>query len=242
MTNAHSTFRFAAARWIAGLLCCAGVAANAAAGSALDCPRFPEPEARLQWVAQYIVYNGVPMSIKHFDSELSPAQVLAFYRNAWRAGGAGPAAIEYTVAPWQTIAVARGKCFFTVQVQPAGSSGSTGLLSATEAPDGPRLISHDADLPMMSGSTILNDIQHRDDGKNARTLLLTNGFSAQSNADFYRQTLADQGWRAVSGYEMTTARGPGITLVLKRGLAETSLVITHSDGKTTVLANMVDRP
>jgi hypothetical protein len=224
-----------------GLLLCALLPAGAMAQE-MDCPKFPEPKARVQWVSQYMVYNGVPMSIKRFDSEQKPEQILAFYRQAWKNGPAGSAPLEYTVDPWQTIASARGKCFFTVQVQAAGKGGSTGLLSATQAPDQPRVIDSDKALPMMSGSTVINDIEHHDDGKNARTLLLTNTFSAESNADFYRQTLIDQGWRPVSSYQMTTKSGPGITLIMKRGLAEASLVITQNGGNTAVLANMVDKP
>ena len=41
---------------------------------------------------------------------------------------------------------------------------------------------------------------------------------------------------------MATKKGPGITLVMKRGVAETSLVITREGGKSMVLANMVDEP
>lgn len=223
------------------LLLCAALSADIDA-SELDCPRFPEPQAKLQWVAPYMIYNGVPMSVKRFDSEQRPADILAFYRRAWSGGPGGTAPVENTVGPWQTIAVVRGTCFFTVQVQASGNSGSTGLLSATQAPDKVRVVDSGKALPMMSGSTIINDIEHRDDGKAARTLLLRNSFSAESNADFYRQALADQGWKAVSSYQMTTKKGPGITLVMKRGLEEANLVITRSGTNTMVLANMVDKP
>jgi hypothetical protein len=97
-------------------------------------------------------------------------------------------------------------------------------------------------LPMMSGSKVINDIEHRDAGKTARTLVLANTFSPESNADFYREQMAGQGWKPVSGYQMKTKRGPGITLVMKRGLAEASLVITGSGSHTTILANLVDNP
>ncbi len=244
MNHAHRpTFftrssRFAA---LASLAACALLSADALAEE-LNCPPFPEPKAKLEWVAPFMVYNGIPMSVRRFDSELTPAEILAFYRRAWSGGPPNMAPVEGEAAPWQTIAIARGKCFFTVQVQAAGRTGSTGMLSVSQAPDGPRVISPDHKLPMLSGSKVINDIEHSDDGKSARTLLLSNSFSPQSNADFYRQTLADQGWRPISSYQMETKNGPGITVVMKRGLAEASLVITRSGTQTTVLANMVDRP
>lgn len=207
----------------------------------LNCPKFPEPEARLQWVAPYMIFNGVPMSVKQFDSERPPAAILAFYRRVWAAGPQGPAAVEGSVEPWQTISVARGDCFFTVQVQRAGR-GSTGLLSMTEMREQPRIIDSDRALPMLSGSTVINDIEHRDEGKNARTLVLRNTFSPEANADFYRRSFEDKGWHTISSYQMTTKKGPGITVVMKRGLAEASLVITRQGRDTTILANLVDKP
>jgi hypothetical protein len=222
------------------LIACALFAASAAAEE-VNCPAFPQPDAAVQWVAPYMIFNGVPMSVKRFDSEQKPEAILAFYRRAW-AGSGADAPVENVVGPWQTIGAVRGKCFFSVQVQPAGVSGSTGLLSATERPDKVRIISPDQKLPMMSGSTIINDIEHRDNGKNARTLLLSNTFSAESNADFYRRNLADQGWAMVSSYQLTTSKGPGITIVMKRGLAEANLVISRSGANTMILATMVDKP
>lgn len=227
-------------RHIPALMFCIALSGELGAEE-MDCPRFPEPNGRVQWVAPYMLYNGVPMSVKRFDSEQNPADILAFYRRVWASNSAG-APVENTAAAWQTISVMSGKCFFTVQVQAAGRTGSTGLLSATQAPDKTRVISSDKSLPMMAGSTILNDIEHRDEGKAARTLLLSNAFSAESNASFYRQSLADQGWRTVSSYQMTTKKGPGITLVMKRGLAEANLVITRNGQSTVILANMVNNP
>jgi hypothetical protein len=212
-----------------------------AAADELDCPNFPEPKAKVQWVAPYMVFNGLPMSVKRFDSEQSPAQILAYYRNVWAAKGSA-APVENFVEPWDTIGAVRGKCFFSVQVQAAGKTGSTGLLSATHMPEGPRVIAADKTLPMMSGSKIINDIEHRDPGKTARTLLLTNSFSAESNADFYRRSLKGQGWQALSDQQISTAKGLGIAMILKRDLAEISMVFTRSGANTMVLATMMDKP
>ncbi len=182
------------------------------------------------------------MSVKRFDSKQRTESILAFYRQTWAAGRDAWASQEYQAGPWKTIAVLRGKCFFTVQVQDAGDNGSTGLLSATGTPDQARVIAPDHAVPMMPGSTIQNDIEHFDEGKTARTLLLTNTFSPEANAQFYRDRMKDTGWQAVSGYQLKTKKGPGITMVMKRGIAEASLVITRSGQDTSVLANMVDTP
>jgi hypothetical protein len=228
-------------RYLSGLIGCALLSTGVVAEE-LDCPAFAEPPAKIEIVAPYMIYNGVPMSIKRFDSEKAPSEILAFYRRVWSGGPPASLPVENDVDPWKTIGAARGKCYFTVQVQAAGRSGSTGILSMTRAPEKPRVIGPDKTLPMMTGSTVVNDIEHRDEGKSARTLLLSNSFSPESNADFYRRMLGGQGWTAVTSYSLKTKKGPGITLVMKRGLAETSLVITGHGSQTTVLANLVDRP
>lgn len=238
MTTTNISARIAR---VAGALVIVMTASQAMADK-LDCPNFLEPKAKLEWVAPYMVFNGVPMSVKRFDSEQKPEAILAFYRAAWAASAGSQAAVENTVGPWQTIGAVRGKCFFSVQVQSAGVSGSTGLLSASQASDKPRVIAADKVLPMMSGSSVINDIEHRDPGKSARTLLLSNTFSAETNADFYRRTLTDQGWKILSSHQINTTKGPGITIVLKRQLAEANLVITRDGRNTMILANLVDKP
>lgn len=227
---------------LCGLLAIGSITSTAWADS-LRCPTFVEPDkAKLEWVSPYMIFNGVPMSVKRFDSEQSPAAILAFYRRAWAKPTGQQQPVENDVPPWQTIGVVQGKCFFTVQVQSANLSGSTGLLSATEASDKPRIIPADKVLPMMTGSQIINDIEHRDPGKTARTLLLSNTFSPETNADFYRRMLTDQGWKILSSHQLTTARGPGITIIVKKQLAETNIVITREGSNTMILANLVDKP
>jgi hypothetical protein len=219
-------------------LACALLARSVAAKD-IDCPSFPDPKAKMQWVAPYMIYNGVPMSVKRFDSEQTPNDILTFYRQLWANANPALAPQEYMTGPWQTIAVMRGKCFYTVQVQSAGK-GSTGMVSASQALDKP--IASAKPIPMMYGSNVINDIQHVDDGKNARTVLLSNGFSMDANADFYRKSFADQGWKLLSGAQVPTKKGPGITMVMKRDLAEVNLVITRSGQSTMVLATIMDNP
>lgn len=213
-------------------------AAAAAAPETATCPAAPRVEAIYQGVAESLVFNGLPMRIVRFDGKQTPEQVLVFYRRQW--AGQGPLApIEYPVGNWQVISAARAKCFYTVQVQPA-AKGSTGFLAVSAAPAATARVTKP--LPMLTGSAVVNDIEHRDPGKSGRTVMLMNGFSPEANADFYRRRLGDEGWQPISDLRMKTAAGPGITLVMKREAAELSLVIARRGQATSVLANLLDNP
>jgi hypothetical protein len=138
------------------------------------------------------------------------------------------------------IAVARGRCFYTFQVQPQGS-GSTGLLAISHAPGGVRA-TPGGRFPMPQSTHVINDIAHNDVGKTGRTLLMQNDLSIEGNAVFYRDNMADQGWTVMGEQRVNTPRGPGIVLDLKRELEQGQLTISRSDGHSYVLFHYMDRP
>lgn len=204
------------------------------------CPEFPVPKkARLQVVAPQMDYNGIPMSIHRIESEAPPEDILAFYRKEWAATKTVRGPAEYPVGPWQVIASLRDECFFTVQVKPFGKNGSEGFLGLTAPPNGKTVKEQ---LPMLPGSTVLNDIAHNDAGKTARTVVLKNGFSPAANADFYRRNLGDLGWRVTNHYRMEKPDQKGDVMVLKNGLRELSVTMTRAGNESNVLLNYVDQP
>src|SRR3989344_4413544 len=96
-------------------ICTAAVAQE----RALPCPEFPTPHVgQLQWVAENMRMNGVPMQIKELTTEQTPQQVLAFYKRRW--GDSPPYFHEYEVSGMPVIATLRNGCFYTVQVQSYG--------------------------------------------------------------------------------------------------------------------------
>ena len=232
-------FHACLAACILSLLPAAGIAAS---GSPLAaCPQIPLFKARFQTVAESMDFNGLPLSIRRFDSADDPSQILAFYRGVWAGSEKIPGPIEYKLGDWQVIATSRGGCFYTVQVMAGAKKGSTGFLGVSSVPSKEVV---KPEIPTMTGSTILNDITHNDDGgKTARTVLLTNGFSPGANAVFYKNALTGKGWQALSGHEMTTRTGRGSVMIFKNGLQEVS-VTAMRDGSdnTQVLLNFVDRP
>lgn len=109
-------------------------------------------------------------------------------------------------------------------------------------PDPSQLRDVGRDFPMMSGSNVINDIDHFDPGKRGRTLLFVNEFSADANAGFYRRVLTSDGWNIVQDHALpTTGNRTAYVMTLRRGAAETSMSITRNGESTTVLVNLVDR-
>ncbi len=204
------------------------------------CPEFPVPHVgQLQWVAENIRMNGVPMQIKELTTEQTPQQVIAFYKRRW--GDVPPYFHEYEVAGMPVIATLRGGCFYTVQVQ-ADGRGAKALLGVTTKPGPGETKAAGAGFPNMNGSKILNDIDHFDTGKTGRTILLTNSYSPDANLNFYRRTMADDGWTAVIDRPVEGSKGISHVLVMKRGYHEANLTITPGRAGTNVLATFVDKP
>lgn len=210
---------------------------------AVPCPEFPIPHiGQAQWVAENMRMNGMPMQIKELTTEQTPQQVIAFYKQRW--SDAPPFFHEYEVGGMPAIATLRSGCFYTVQVMPYGR-GAKALLGVSTKPDGGQLKTPGAGFPNMAGSTILNDIDHYDSGKTGRTIMLTNTYSPDANLNFYRRTMADEGWSAIMDRPVGGSKGISHVLVLKRGYHEANLTISPGKAGTSgsnVLVTFVDKP
>lgn len=204
------------------------------------CPEFAVPDnGKLQWVAPNLRWNGIPMQIRELTTDMTPQQLIAYYRDRW---GRGPPGFhEYEVGAWQAIATVRGQCFFTVQVKPDGR-GAKALLGASTRPENGQPKVPGEGFPALSGSKVVNDIDHFDGGKTGRTLLVMNTFSPDMNAHFYRRTLASEGWVAIVDKAVPAARGNSHVLVLKRGHHEANVAVSPDKAGSSVLITMVDRP
>jgi hypothetical protein len=185
------------------------------------------------------------MQIRRFDSKDSAKTILTRYRKEWKATTLHPEdAIEYEVGGYQVIAKLKDLCFYTVQVRGNSFGGSQGLLAVSQIQDNAQTRVLGKDFPMMSGSLVATDLTHRDPGKEARTLMLMNQFSTNANADFYRRVLGGDGWNIISDHlvQFKGGNGNGYAITFKRGFNETSMVISRTEGGSSVLVNQVDKP
>lgn len=232
-----------------GIVCFSRLAAILAAGvcaaafaqeKAVPCPEFPTPHVgQLQWVAENMRMNGVPMQIKELTTDQTPQQVLAFYKQRW--SQSPPYYHEYEVSGMPAIATLRSGCFYTVQVMSFGR-GAKALLGVSTKPEGGQFKTPGNGFPNMAGSKVLNDVDHYDAGKTGRTILLVNNYSPDANLNFYRRTLADDGWSAVIDRPVEGSKGISHVLVMKRGYHEANVTISPGKAGTSVLATFVDKP
>ena len=136
-----------------------------AAASQTPWPEVPDPpRAKVAWVARDARINGLPTRIEHFESELGPDEVLAFYRAHWSQLPAG-APHAKRVGDWQTLSTVHGPFQIVVQAQPrlpvapgtapaqARSSGSQGMVSVANLGER-RTDWMPADWPRFSDTTV----------------------------------------------------------------------------------------
>jgi hypothetical protein len=204
--------------------------------SARDWPSVAAPpHAWLQTVAGDMTFNGLPMRIRQFHTARTPAEVLKFYKRRWNGRY-----VLNTLGPWQVLGHKQDGYYESIQVRPDGM-GARGLIGATALED----ISTDAapghGFARMDESRIINDIVSHDLGKTSRTLILTNRFSVSSNALFYRQHMKNEGWREGIGDGANSSAGRGRVLKFHRGNESAIVIIGRSNGRTTVVANLVRR-
>ncbi|WP_374676081.1 hypothetical protein [Ideonella sp.] len=106
------------------------------AGDGLAAPAWPEvsPPPRtqhLEWVARDAVVNGLPTRIERFETELTPTEVLAHYRQQWARAAVG-APREVQGGDWRAVSTLLPDGFqVAVQVRPRAKAGSEGLISVS---------------------------------------------------------------------------------------------------------------
>jgi hypothetical protein len=201
----------------------------------------PPPDSTVSKVGDSIVLNGIAMDIRLFGSRKSPGEVLAFYRDHWPEGSQDqPGYVETdAMPPWRIITRVEDGYLMTVQVQAAKKSdGSTGYLGISRMPDldeaPPEL---GRGFPKMRGSYVANDLQSKDLAKKGRTIVLMNGASVRTNANFYRDFYLNSGWSAEMDKEIS---GGNIhTLRFRNGNRNVSIVI--NGGGTTVVTAQITK-
>lgn len=217
-------------------LCALLLGQPAAAGEDFPAP----PRAQVEWVSSNMVYNNRTMQVRTFKSRLPAERVLEYYRNLWQDGFKGrPGYTETdTMQPWRIISRITDDHLLTVQVMSMGND-SKGYLSASPLgeifDEGEPL---GQDFPMMQGSKVINDIKTPDAGRDGRTLFLSNDFSVNGNANYYRDHYDLRGWKI--DMDQAPSTGDQHVLAFSKGRKKINIVITRKQDRSFVVANSVE--
>ncbi|MBI4829023.1 MAG: hypothetical protein HY804_09485 [Nitrospinae bacterium] len=200
---------------------------------------FPEPpDSTVKTVADRIVHNGVPQSIRVFSSEADVESVVRFYLSVWAADGPAKP-IESQIADYRVVTRVAGNYAMTVQAQPKPDGGSFGYLSVIMFDDmAAALPPPGHGLPAPDGSVTLSDIESDDGPKQGRTVMLRNSHSVDYNARYYISSLRFQGWKLVD-QKAPMKKDKSRLLTFRRSAEEVNVVISDKVSQTTVLLNFV---
>ena len=189
----------------------------------VQCKSAPVPPgSSLSLVASQIAINGLPMAIVAAHSALSPQAFLKFYATVWTAADGHPVYIRYPLGPWQVIAHAGGGCFYTVQVQAAGS-GSGALIGVSM----PKRGSNNAmvlDVAAPGDARVLTHMVSQDGGKQGNTWLLYTANPTAAVMGFYARTLRQQGWAQIMQRQQP-GKPAVATAMYQKGAANIGLVV-----------------
>lgn len=224
--------------------CLVAVSLWVSAGDALARePEFPPPpDARVNWIARNMVYQGLPMQIRAFTTRDALEDVIDFYREEWDDGddGGNGYIINKAAEPWVVISRIEEDFLMTVQVQTDTKKGAWGYLARSHLPtDNDKVVKRDDEFPRMGGTTTLSEMLSEDPGKTARTLMLKNEFDIRSNASFYRNHYGDSGW----AFDIDKAVADRMhVFALRKGRRQVNLVIiagVGADKGSRVIVNEV---
>ena len=198
-----------------------------------DWPEVPAPPAsKVEWVARHMIYNGIAMRVQSFESRRSASEVLAYYQQKW----AGRNVVN-PLGPWTVIGTRAGDYYLTVQVRSRGDHASQGYIGISNMPSLKHKPKLGRGFPMMENTQVIDDIRSVDDSREARTLLVLNRYSVESNALFYRKQMTLLGWRRTE--DRTAQPGRARVLMFQKGAQQTIISLERQRDQTAVVANLV---
>lgn len=198
-----------------------------------DVPAPPRGEA--QWVARSMKMNGLPMTLKTFQSRLSPHDVVSYYeqhsygwgRNEFRRISEGGK---------QRLGIRSSSYYISIDARPA-PGGSEGTILVSVPPERAA-----ADLrsgfPQPRSSRLLNRHEYDDAGIRSEHLSLTSARSPALEARAYAQLLSRDGWQILRQEPMRT-QARGVVIEAQRGPQLALLTLQPDESRSGATAIIV---
>jgi hypothetical protein len=154
----------------------------------------PPPQGSAQWVAKSMRMNGLPMTLKTFESRLTPDAVLSHYESFGKTRGTHESR-RTTNAPWQVLMLKSEDHFITVHARSV-AHGSEGTILVSPALE-PASLRMRTDFPRPTSTRIVNLQQYDDDGVQSEHISLSSHRAPFTELHDFSQLLISDGWTVI---------------------------------------------
>ena len=219
----HCVFQWIVAAWLAlaSLVSPQTSSAGSLARITATLPDVPSPpQGSVQWISRSMKLNGLPMTLKLFESRLTPSELFNHYERQTHLWGHSEFHRE-TRGTQQQLSIRSPRFVITIEAH-ATVSGSEGTITVSEPPEliTPKLASR---FPHPATARLVNCQEYEDDGVEAEHLSLASIRSPGVEAQAFAQQLTAAGWQIVRHEPMQSARGVIIEAQLGAQLAQLTL-------------------
>jgi hypothetical protein len=152
------------------------------------------PQGAAQWIARSMRMNGLPMTLKVFESRLEPDAVLSHYESLMKAKGSHEFR-RSTRAPWQVLMLQSADHFITIHAR-AVIQGSEGTILVSPMLD-PAKLRMRTSFPRPPGTRIVNLQEYDDDGEQSEHISLLSKRASFTELQAFSQLLIAEGWSVV---------------------------------------------
>ncbi len=201
--------------------------ANAGALSQLTAqlPDVPAPpQGSVHWIAPSMRMNGLPMTLKTFESRLAPQDVFHFYEGMAHRWGPSEFRRSRRGAQQQLAIRSRGH---VITIEAAATiRGASGTIVVSVPPERAPA-STDTRFPRPATARLVNLQEYEDDGIASEHLSLSSARSISVEAAAFSDALTREGWQILRQQPMQTA-ARGMVIEAQRG-AQLALLTLQPD-------------
>jgi hypothetical protein len=190
------------------------------------------PQGTAQWIANAMSMNGLPMTLKVFESRLAPDAVLSHYESTMKANGAHEFR-RMNKAPWQVLTLKTPDHLITVQAR-AVAHGSEGTILVSPALESTSLRTR-TDFPRPASTRIVNIQRYDDDGVQSEHISLSSNRATFTELQDFSQLLISEGWTVVDTRPTRDVQR-GFVLELQRQAEHALLVIVPNAAQPSTTA------
>lgn len=193
------------------------------------------PHGNAQWIARSMRMNGLPMTLKAFESRMSPDAVLTHYESMLKTSGSLET-LRLTKAPWQVLTFKSHDHLITVHAR-AVNAGSEGTILVSPAVEAASLRLR-TDFPKPATARIVNLQQYDDAGMESEHISLSSDRSPYAEAQAFSQLLIRDGWTIIAT-RPTQQTHRGFVLDAQREVEQALLVIMPDAARASSTAIVI---